>query len=229
VVAEGPHREVVELEVPIALLWHRAGVEQQQAVEVESQPVRGVRVAVVLDDVESQLGSDDARVAETAEVHLLVLQLRELLEETQEGSEVLLLSGIVAHLLTRTVGEASASGSFDVENVGLLVPVVRVVPEVASVAGEDELALGVEPAVEAGAAGARRDEDNQGVLGGVTLGRSVDIVEGLSGVDVEVAGVEGTHEEADGEHEGIDPVAVIDRDEGARQQGKEDYPLHRYL
>lgn len=168
-IAEGIDGVLVELEVSIAFLGHGARVEEDHPIQVEFQPGRGTRVLVVLDDVHCQLGGDDACVAEPTQVHLLVLQLGELLIETEDGPVVLLLSHVVSDGLLHAVREADACWSFDVEDIGLLVPIVGVAPEVGRVAGEDELTLGVQPAVETGAAWARGDDDNERVLGGIVI------------------------------------------------------------
>ena len=106
----------------------------------------------MLDDVDCQFGSCDACVPETAQVHLLVLQLGEFAIEPQQGLEVLVLGDVVGHVDASSVGEASPCWALDVKHVGLFVPVVIVVPEGLLVAYKDELAFGVEPAVQTAAA-----------------------------------------------------------------------------
>ena len=43
---------MIELEVPVALLGYGARVEEQHSVEIESEPIRSLRLGVVLYDVE---------------------------------------------------------------------------------------------------------------------------------------------------------------------------------
>ena len=78
------------------------------------------------------------------------------------------------------------------------------------VADEGELAAGVEPVVQAGAAGEGRDDDHQGVFGRVVFGWRVDVVQGFWGGDAQVACVVGMDLEADRQKKRIDPVAIVD-------------------
>ena len=49
----------------VALLVEGARVEQDEAVQVESDPGWGAFVVVMLDDAEGQFGGDDACIAHT--------------------------------------------------------------------------------------------------------------------------------------------------------------------
>ena len=43
---------MVELKVPVALLGYCTRVEEQHSVKIESEPIRSLRLGVVLNDVE---------------------------------------------------------------------------------------------------------------------------------------------------------------------------------
>lgn len=147
-VFQGLNCEPVELEVGITLFRVGAGVEEDKSVEVEFNPFWSIRILVVFDNAESQFGSRDACILKACQVHLLVLQFRELLVETQNGSEVLLPGRLVSYVLTSSIRETRPGRTFQVEDVGQLVPVVGIVPEIGRVASESELPFGVEPTVE---------------------------------------------------------------------------------
>ena len=174
----------------------------------------------MFDDVECQFGGNDACIAKTCQVHLLVLQLWEFFIKPQDGFKILFLGGLVANVLFNSIREAGAGRSLNVQNIGLFIPIMLIQPEIVGVSDKDELSFGVQPTVQTGAAGAGGYHDDEWVLGGVLLGLGVDIVEGFSGVDVEIAGVEGSDEEAsEGQEEGVDPVSLVGS-EGGGGEGK---------
>lgn len=95
---------------------------------------------------------------------------------------------------------------------------MRVVPEVLLVADKDKLALRIEPTMKTGTSGTRRYDDHQRVLRWVILRGCVDIVEGFSGMNIEVSCIERLDKELKREFGVINPVSVIDcEDRGAEE------------
>lgn len=91
----------------------------------------------------------------------------------------------------------------------MLVPVIGINAEGIGVLSEDKWALGIEPAVEGGAARSGRYPDDKRILAGVTLGGMINVEVGLLSIDLKEAGEEGLDGELEGEVENIDPISLV--------------------
>ena len=168
--------EVIEPKMSVAFLGKGAGIEHQQTCKFHSKPCWSIGILIMLDYVESQFGGNDASIPKTCQIHLLILQLWKFLIKPQDGSKILFLGGLVANVFFHSIRKACAGRTLNVQNIGLFIPIMLVIPEIVGVSDKDELSFGVEPTVQTGAAGAGGYHDDEWVLGGVLLGLGVDIV-----------------------------------------------------
>ena len=97
----------------------------------------------MIDNIQSKFWNSDTCISEATQIHLLVLELWELLVKSQNGFIVFILGSIVTDLRICSVRKACPCRTFNVKNVSLLVPVVGIVSEVRCVASESKLTFGV--------------------------------------------------------------------------------------
>lgn len=161
-----------------------AGVADHDPGQVNFEQVAVVLVVVV--DLLGQGGHVNPRVALAREVHLVLPHHRELAVELQNRLQVVLRSALVT-VLVASDREPNRAGALDKQQVGLLVPAVRVQHRRGGVLGEDEGAQlgGHSQQGRAPRPSVVPDDDGVGVR--VVLGGEEDVVVVLAFADGEVS------------------------------------------
>lgn len=99
-------------------------------------------------NVQGELRNDDSCISVTSQVHALVLQLREFFIEPKQSPEIFNLGHVITWLCLCPNSVSYSCWSLDVQDIGLLVPIMRIMPKIGGVSHKGELSFGVEPAVQ---------------------------------------------------------------------------------